>query len=371
MLTTNVWATSSSAAEYYLSSEMIDQVGPAIWTGKTKKFLTDWPNEVDGETLMHLLDAPFAGNLRDSRKPAIDLAFTAPKPVSILAALAEEEKRDELIRVHLHAVGKALEKIESEYAMAKLSIAKANEIIRATDGRTRPIRISGSKGRGKGKKEDADNKKDNEKEQVYLRTHNLIAAQFTHFCSRPVDGEPDPNLHTHCLVPKITQRGDGEWVTLYLPLDSKSLNVNRPYNDTLLDGLRRMGVDAQPCTSYGIAIAGISGELVDAFSQRSKKISATCNALEPSNDNPPSPTARRLAAIISREPKGTVPWQDRLAGWRRRAIACVAQEPIEALQNQLKDEQIHKIWDQLWESWEKNNAREQEKVQKQGVFPQR
>jgi TrwC relaxase. len=370
MLTTKTWATSSSAAEYYLSSEMIDQVGPAIWTGKTKKFLKDWPNVVDSETLMHLLDPPFAGNLRSNRKPAIDLAFTAPKPVSIFAALVDEEKRTDVIQAHLNAVGKALEKIESEQAMVKLSGAKANEIIRATDGRNRPIRISGNK--GSGKRKNADDGKDVEKEQVYLRSHNLIAAQFTHFCSRPVDGEPDPNLHTHCLIPRITQRGDGEWVTLYLPLDSTSPNVNRPYNDTLLDGLRRMGVDARQCDSYGIAIEGISGELVDAFSQRSQKIGAICDAMEPSADHPPTPTARRLAALISREPKGTIPWQDRLSGWRRRAIACVAPEPIEALQSQLKDDQVHKIWDQLWECLEKNNnGRSQEKAPKQGVFPQR
>lgn len=369
MLTTKTWDTASSTAEYYLSSEMIDQVGPAIWVGKMRQFLPAWPDLVDSETLMHLLEPPFAAGLRGSRKPAIDLAFTAPKPVSIFAALVDEEKREQVIQVHLQAVNKALVKIESEYAMVKMSDAKAQELIRATDGRVRPIRI----GTGAGKKKGKDTDKDPDKEQVYLRSHNLAAALFTHFCSRPVDGEPDPNLHTHCLIPRITQRRDGEWVTLYMPLDSTAPEVNRPYNDNLLDGLKRLGIPAQSSSSYGIAIDGISVDLVDAFSQRSRKIGVLCEAREPKEGHVPTPAEKRLAAIVSREPKGTIPWTDRISGWRRRAIACVAADQIEHLQQQLQDAEQRRIFDKVWQLMEKteDDARGPEPIQKPGVFPPR
>lgn len=365
MLTSKTWNDAESTAAYYLDSEQVDQVEDAFWFGKTCSFLPDWPERVDSDNLMHLLEPAFASTLRAHRKPALDLAFTAPKPVSVLAALSDTSKRDAIIQVHLDAVRKALSKIETEYAMVKLTAAKAHEIIKATDGRMRPIRLSGT-----GRKGSADKDKDPDKEQVYLRTHNLAAALFTHFCARPVDGEPDPNLHTHCLIPRITQRGDGEWGTLFINLDTKAPEVNRPYGDTLLAGLKKLGIPAQKSTTLGIEIEGIANPLLDAFSRRSRKIGATCEAYERPDDGDPTSAEKRLVAQFTREPKGDVPWIERIPGWRRRAISVIAGPQIEAMRGMLNDAHVQSLWERMWASWEipqHNN----EASPKAGVFPQR
>lgn len=353
MLTSKTWTDGSKAAEYYLSDEATDQVGPAIWVGRGRMFFQGISDTVDSETLIHLAD--YTGESGRQRKAIIDLTFTAPKPVSIYAALVDDPKREQIVAVHVGAARKALERIEADYALAKMSMGTAQNIIRQVDGRLRPVRPR--LGRGKGKKDDA--AKDPDKEQVYLRTHNLIAALFTHFCTRPVDGEPDPNLHTHCVIPRITSRADKESVTLYLDVDTRAPEVNHPYLDHLLDGLKRLGIKAQRSASLDIAIDGIPDALLDAFSRRSRKIGATAEAMTPGDYRQPTPAEKRLAAIFTREPKGNVPWTERIPGWRRRALAATVGEEIEQLQGLLSDELMQQLWKRFWRHQEQQTPRPQ------------
>lgn len=352
MLTSKTWATGSKAAEYYLSDEATDQIGPALWVGKGRQYYPDIPDEVDAEMLVQLAD--YSGDYSTQRKAVVDLTFTAPKPVSIYAALTDERQREQLIAVQIDAVRKALDRVESDYALAKMSLSTANHLMETIDRRLRVVRPR-TASRGKGKKESS--AKDPDKEQVYLRTHNLLAALCTHFCTRPVEGEPDPNLHTHCVIPRITSRPDKESVTLYLDVDTRARDVNGPYLDHMLEGLRRLGIPAQRSGTLDIAIDGIPPELIDAFSLRSKKITATAEALQPAEYRNPTPTEKRLAAIFTREPKGAVSWQERLPGWRRRALAATVGAEIESLQGLLSDETTQRLWQQFWEIQEQNQQR--------------
>lgn len=351
------WTDSGSVVAYYLDSERIDQVGQALWYGKMRQFLPGWPEQVDSDNLMYLLEPGFAGKLRSDKQPAVDFAFTAPKPVSVMAALADESTRMRIVQAHLDAVHKGLNKIEAEYAMVKVTASTAQEIIRLTDGRLRPIRMGSGHKVTKGNKGNATDK-DPDKEQVYLRTHNLTAALFTHFCSRPVEGEPDPNLHTHCLIPCVTQRGDGEWDTLHIHLDTNILEINYTYSDTLLENLKRMGIDARPDSVVGIAIEGIGDDLLVAFSRRSRKIATICDASDKEyGGEVVSAAEKRRAALFSREPKGDIPWEDRLPGWLQRAISVVALEPLADLQSMInRDEHSRKLWDMIEESIEQVRA---------------
>lgn len=351
MLTSKTWTDGSKAAEYYLSDEATDQIGLAIWAGRGRTLFQGISDTVDSETLIHL--AEYSGESGRQRKAIIDLTFTAPKPVSIYAALAGDQKREQIVAVQVEAARKAMERVEVDYALAKMSMSTAQNIIRQVDGRLRPVRPRSS--RGKGKKDDA--AKDPDKEQVYLRTHNLIAALFTHFCTRPVAGEPDPNLHTHCVIPRITSRADKESVTLYLDVDTRAPEVNHPYLDHLLDGLKRLGIPAQRSASLDIAIDGISDSLLDIFSRRSRKIGVTAEALATSDYRESTPAEKRLAAIFTREPKGKVPWIDRIPGWRRRALAATVGEEIEQLQGMLSDELMQRLWERFWLHQEQRTPR--------------
>lgn len=368
MLSKKSWSDGHSAAEYYLGSEMVDQVGPGLWYGTTRKYLSGLTDEeVSSEVLIHFINYQWEGQ-NNQRNPVLDLAFTAPKPVSIYAALADEDKRQQIIHAHVEAVRKAIDRIESEYAMAKMAMSTATAIVKQMDGRIRPIRLHANKGRGKGKPGEKQAKVPSDKEQVYLRTHNLLTAMFTHFCSRPVDGEPDPNLHTHCVIPRLTQRPDGEWVTIYLDVDTEATAINRPYLDHLLENLQRLGIPARRDLSLDIQIDGITDDLLNEFSRRSKKIAAMCEATS-GGEHPPTPQEKRRAAIFTREEKGTIPWQERLPKWRQRALVTIAGDEIEALRGMLTDQSMQALWESFWKTLETTPASTSGNKARPGIFP--
>jgi hypothetical protein len=362
MLTCKNWKSGEKAAAYYLGEELTDQVDKGIWVGRGKSIYPGIPDIVDSSTLIQMAD--FSGNYSSQRNAVVDYTLTAPKAVSVYAALTDEEKRNKILVLQVAAARKVMEQIEADHSMAKMSYSTAEKIIQATDKRLRPIRL-GSKGRRKKDDTGADAQ---DKEQVYLRTHNLLAALFTHFCTRPVDGVPDPNIHTHCVIPRITHRPDKESVTLYLDVDLPNPPLNQLYIKTMIDGLTRMGIPASYSESLDIVIEGISDDLLNAFSLRSKKIGVVAEAMMPEAGGEAGPVEKRLAALYTRETKDSVRWTERLPGWRMRAIAATVGEEILQLNELLSDEQTKQMLDRLWHHQE--HAREkQPRRTGSGLFP--
>jgi conjugative relaxase-like TrwC/TraI family protein len=103
----------------------------------------------------------------DGHRAGVDLTFSAPKSVSLMALLVGDER---VAEAHAKAVDKAMK------------IAEERAGFRATsDGVT-----------------------------THQRSGNLVVAQFSHELSRACD----PQLHTHCVVLNMTRRPDGEWRAL-------------------------------------------------------------------------------------------------------------------------------------------------------------
>ena len=317
MLTVHAHKEPNATIDYFLLDESADQVGPGLWVGKTIALLGEGiGKEVDAEGFERLLSGEMLPTVSAGRVAASDFAFTAPKSVSILAAIADDRTRDNIIAAHLSAVHKGLREIE------KLACVQVTE---STAKGLTPAR-----GRGRPRKDEAEErekkKKDKDK-KVRLITGNMASALFTHFCARPVDGEPDPNLHTHCVTPRITFREDKVWATLAIDIREPLREINRIYTQSLLDKLLGLGIPAARSPVLDISIDGVTTSLLGTFSRRSKQINAEADALEP--DGTATPRQRRAIAENFREPKSDIPWPEWIPAWRSRALEVIAQKELQ------------------------------------------
>ena len=165
----------------------------------------------------------------EKRRPGVDLTFSAPKSVSIVALAVGDER---LIAAHDRAVERALSWVEQNHVHARM---------------------------GKGGTEK-------------VPTGNLAMALFRHVTSRPVNGVTDPQIHTHAVTLNVTQRPDGQWVSVNLGLDADWIKAGGAiYRAELAREIRGLGYEIVQ-TRDGFEIKGVSREIIEMFSGRSGQI---------------------------------------------------------------------------------------------------
>src|ERR1700730_6677715 len=108
---------------------------------------------------------------RDPKIAALDLTFSAPKSVSVLAAVGPDELTRELIVAHEQAIRAALSYLEDT----------AVQVRRGHDG------------------------------ELVQAGEGLIAAAYRHRMSRALD----PQLHTHVVAANMTRGPDGRYTALH------------------------------------------------------------------------------------------------------------------------------------------------------------
>jgi conjugative relaxase-like TrwC/TraI family protein len=134
------------------------------------------------------------------RRGGIDLTFSAPKSVSVLA-LADGRIKD----AHEAAVAAVVDYVERNHAHLREQAEGEREVVSAG---------------------------------------NLVVGKFTHMVSRAAGGEvlPDPQLHTHAFVVNLTQREDGAWRAHHNDaLYRDQLVLGRFYRAELARNLRELG----------------------------------------------------------------------------------------------------------------------------------
>ncbi len=160
----------------------------------------------------------------------LDLTFSAPKSVSVLFAIADEETSTALLAAHERAVDAALSYLEREACFTR----------RGHDGAER------------------------------LRGEGLIAACYRHRMSRA----GDPQLHTHVVVGNLT-RAEGYYTTL----DARALYEHKSAAGALYRAVLRREVRQRlPWVSWRLVgrglfeIDGVSEQVLRHFSQRRVEI---------------------------------------------------------------------------------------------------
>ena len=208
---------------------------PGQWTGRLAAEL-GLEGRVTSEAfealLLHGRDPVSGEQLRPaSRITAYDFTFSAPKSVSVLYAIADDEISDALRDAHDEAVAAALDYLEREAISAR---------------------------RGKGGRE-------------RIEASGVVGGAYRHRMSR----ERDPQLHTHVVVANLTRGADGRWGALHAyPAYQHAKAAGCAYEAHLRWAIReRLAWVEWGAVRNGIAeIAGVPQELLVEFSRRRQQI---------------------------------------------------------------------------------------------------
>ncbi|QDT53003.1 Multifunctional conjugation protein TraI [Caulifigura coniformis] len=230
----------AKAADYFIDGQEQELAG--IWQGKGAALLglsgtisqKDWHalcdniNPQTGKTL--------TARQKQERRVGYDFTFSVPKSVSVVYGLTGDERLLDAFRA---SVRETMEEIEAEVE-------------------TR-VRKSGK-----------------DENRV---TGNAIWGEHTHFTSRPVDGVPDPHLHSHCFVLNASYDDqEKRWKAIQIG-DQKA---DAPYFEArflarLGQKLRSLGLDTER-TAKGWELQGFSLATVKKFSRRTEEIESLAKA---------------------------------------------------------------------------------------------
>lgn len=272
-----------AADNYYTQDEGLEH---SAWFGKgaaalgltgqvdKDEFFKTLNGEVQGQQLGKWVVNEKTGVRELDHRPGLDMTFSAPKSVSLLAEVAGN--RDVRL-AHEAAVGKALAYVESELAHARVT----------EGGVTEPV-----------------------------RTGNLVAALFRHNTSRDLD----PQTHTHAVVMNATMRADGAWRSL---TNEEIYNAQRVigaiYNAELADQLQGLGYRLTRSDEKGnFEVEGISRAQVEHFSQRRAEIKASLEA-RGIDINFATQQQKEDATLMTRAHKTAVDHGDLITDWKDRA----------------------------------------------------
>lgn len=228
----------------------------------------------DGRTLLS------NGGKRIDRVPGYDMTFSAPKSVSVLWALGDEELRGRIEAAQAEAVKAAVRVLEKNAAFSR----------RGRNG-------------------------------LQSEAVDLSIAAFQHGEARPTehsDGRvfSDPQLHTHAVILNLARRADGTVGTLDgRRLFAWKMATGAAYHLALASGLQQLGFGICDIGRNGMfEIAGVDAELAEYFSARRAEVEAALGEAGLT-----SAVAPALAGAItkgSREAKAADRGTDRFELWR-------------------------------------------------------
>lgn len=241
---------SASAAKAYFRAADYFATTPGEWLGRGAAMLG-----LKGDTSPDQFDS-LADNLhpqtgeqlttytRDGRRVGLDMTFNATKSVSIAREMAGagNEGDPRIEQAHREAVAYTVGLLEADMQAR--------------------VRTGGANGN--------------------RTTGNLVAYRVTHRDTRinPEDAKPDPQLHDHVFIFNATWDGvDGKWKAAELGQIKHDLPYyEAAYHNRLAANLRAIGYGIER-RGKAFELSGISRELIEKFSRRSRYIESVASKL--------------------------------------------------------------------------------------------
>ncbi len=239
--------TAAKASSYYYSNDQVfnenGENNNLTWSGKQAEEL-GLSGSVDQSVFTNILEGKSPNgeaqlrntdNTTGNQVAALDLPFSSPKSVSLLAMNDKS-----LIEAHDRAVTKALEYAENNLANIKKTV----------------------------------DTEDTTKSRIIENQGNLLIARANHGLARPTEEDPysNPSLHTHAIIINSVKNNDtGE----YRALASKELFDNQKtldqiYKSELAKEVVKLGYQLET-KSHGWDIK-MEQEVIDKFSSRHNEI---------------------------------------------------------------------------------------------------
>jgi len=187
--------------------------------------MCDNKNPITGEQLTARNDA--------DRTVGYDFTFNASKSVSLAYTFANEADKKAILSAFRESVGETMAEVETGMQ---------------------------ARVRAKGQNENR-------------LTGNIAYGEFTHFTTRPVDGVPDPHLHSHCFVFNATyDEKDKKWKAGQF----KQIKQDAPYYEAVFHSkfaskLQELGYAVER-TDSSFELKGVHKEVIETFSRRTKEI---------------------------------------------------------------------------------------------------
>jgi conjugative relaxase-like TrwC/TraI family protein len=198
------------------------------------------------------------GRIESRGRHLYDFTISAPKSISVMAMVGQDERLSE---AHRRAVDEALHELEA-WGAARIRADGANE-----------NRITG----------------------------NLVLAVYHHDTSR----ELDPQLHTHAVAGNLTYDGaEGRWKALQASeIYAHRAYLTEVYRNALAREVRTLGYEIETRhdrrgRDAGFEISGVSTELLQTYSQRSQQRDQAIETFKQKTGRDPSDNE---VAILVRE----------------------------------------------------------------------
>jgi conjugative relaxase-like TrwC/TraI family protein len=244
---------------YYVASELEDG---SQWIGQGAASLgLEGRVEAAAFTAVlsgHLPDGSVIDAARGEHRPGLDMTFSAPKSVSLLALVGRD---DRIIEAFQDSVRETLTWAERNLFEAKVWDRAA-------------------------------------KQQMVEKTGKLVAAAFLHDVSR----NGDPQLHVHAVIANATKASDGKWHAVRNDALYENQHLLGTIHNAALRGrIEALGYETIPAHNPidgEFEIKGVPRDVIEAFSTRRAEI---LEALAEGDRG--SPREREIAALATRRAK--------------------------------------------------------------------
>lgn len=292
MLRITVNKSASAAKKYYSESYYSEGKSTQNYYSEKDQSIGTWGGKAAEKlNLTHAIDKNDFADLCDNLNPknheqlterknierrvGYDFTFNASKSISLAYTFGNENDKKEILQAFKDSVKETMSEIE-------------------TGMQTRV--------RQKGQNENRE-------------TGNIIYGEFTHFTSRPVDGIPDPHLHSHCFIFNATfDDKEQKWKAG----EFGQIKKDAPYYEsvfhaTLAHKLQSMGYEIEK-TQNGFELKGIARETIDKFSRRTTEIENLAAEKNITDDKMKS----KLGALTREGKRESVPEQEQASNWNQR-----------------------------------------------------
>ena len=270
----------------YYAKDDPEHSAASAWAGKGAEEL-GLKGPVDPDTFRAVLEGrvPDGSDTRLGRRgkdggiehrPGRDLTLSAPKSVS-LAALVGGDAR--VLDAHDRAVARTLAWFEKNVAETRMKDPETG----------RMMRTGGQK---------------------------AVIATFRHDTSRNLD----PALHTHAVIANMVKAEDGKWRSMANErLYQSKMLLGALYRGELAQGLARIGYGIEKTHADGrFEIAGVTREVVEAFSTRRAEIEAAV-AERGGGETADNQRLAQRAALMTRAAKRDLDRDELRESWQRQA----------------------------------------------------
>ena len=209
-------------------------------------------------------------------RPGRDLTLSAPKSVSLIGLVGGDAR---VVEAHDRAVARTLAWFEKNVAETRMKDPETGRMVRTG-------------------------------------VRETVIATFRHDTSRNLD----PALHTHAVIANMVRGEDGKWRSMANErlYESKML-LGALYRGELAAGLARLGYGIEKTHADGrFEIAGVSREVVEAFSSRRQEIEAAV-AERGGGETADNQRLAQRAALMTRAAKRDVDRGALRESWERQA----------------------------------------------------